>query len=192
MAQLHSRAHKGAQIDGKPRYAGAAVFNSTTGDTTVDAVADADIILYLADFPEVQEVGEPGVNSSTGVAGNATTVVTVGTGKYWRLIGAAHVVVADANAANRIVTYTTRIADDTAIEAIVHTAVTANNTGIANTVWGAENVGSTEDAASTLDGWITGVLLIPTDEIAISVTNGVAGDTLEFHLFYIEYDNDPR
>ncbi len=47
------------------------------------------------------------------------------------------------------------------------------------------------DKLSTLDALVSGVVLDPGEDLVVSVTNGVAGDSLDWTVFYIEYDNDP-
>lgn len=194
-AQLHSRSHKGGQIGGVPALAAAgASFDSTTGDTDTGSVSDADVTTILTRFPDVFEVGNPGIQDFEDVAGNVTTVLTVPSGKFWRLIGVSWELVADSNAANRILLIQPRNAADAAITDSLITAATvvADATFRGTALFGAVNVGDAEDKASTLDGFTKGVLLIPTDEIAVTITNGLAGDDLDFYLFYLEYDNDPR
>ena len=195
MAQLHSRSHKGGQITGVPALSAAgAVFDATTGDTPTGDVSAADATEIMVRFPDVVEVGAPGVQIEEDVAGNVTTVITVPAGKFWRLIGVSYEFVADSNAANRIVLIQPRLANDTAIPNSLITAavVVADATFRGTVLFGATNVGDAEDKKSTLDGHTHGVLLEPTDEIAVSVTAGLAGDDIDFFLFYLEYDNDPR
>lgn len=47
------------------------------------------------------------------------------------------------------------------------------------------------DKLSTLDYPTSGVLLGPGEDVNISVTNGVAGDTLDTTVVYLEFDADP-
>jgi hypothetical protein len=167
-------------------------FDATTGATAAGAVAAADVTEALVDFPDMVELGGAGLQEAEGVAGNASTVVTVGAGKYWRLVGAFHRIVTDATVANRDVVYTTRDVDDTTIEAITHDSVTASSTALLTTLFGAVNVGDAEDQASTVDYPTVGAILLPGEDVVVTVTNGVAGDAIDFYIFYIEYDNDPR
>ena len=195
MAQLHSRSHKGNQITGVPAITPpGAVFNSTTGDTPTGEVSDTDVTTILRLFPDTAEVGEPGIQDFEDVAGDVTTVLTVPSGKFWRLIGISLEVVTDSNAATRTVLIQPRNAADVAIaNSLITMATQIKDLTVRSTVlFGAQNVGDAEDKASTLDGHTKGILLIPTDEIAISITNGLAGDDIDFYLFYVEYDNDPR
>jgi hypothetical protein len=192
MSTLASRGRKGTQIGGKPAIAGAAVFDSTTGATAVGLVTDADVLLFKARFPDLDEVGEVGVDEVEGTAGNATHEITVPAGKYWRLIAMFSRIVADANAADRIVTFLVRDADDATLDTLTLPIATATDTDMQTTLFALTNVGDAENEASTMDYPTAGVLLTPGENILVSVADGVAGDSLDTYLFYIQFDSDPR
>jgi hypothetical protein len=48
------------------------------------------------------------------------------------------------------------------------------------------------DRLGTDDYPTAGAILTPGEDINITVTNGVAGDSLDTYIFYIQYDADPR
>lgn len=132
MARLFSRKHKGKKVGGAPLL-GQLVEFAADGVAPVTLAADANDVLHQ--LGSIYEVGKLGVYKPAQKAGNATTTITVPSGKYWRLVGAEHTVVADANAANRIVSFQSTTSADVEIEEIVHSAVTATNTGVATTLW---------------------------------------------------------
>jgi len=88
-------------------------------------VASADE--FLAQFGGLELVGTPLYRVHLDVAGNATTTITVPTGKTWRLLTATMEITADANAANRIVHVLTRDTADTTIEDLTMPTATAND-----------------------------------------------------------------
>ena len=136
MARLFSRKHKGKKVGGAPLL-GQSVQFAADGVAPVTLAADANDVLHQ--LGSVYEVPALGVYHKEAVAGNATTTLTVPSGKYWRLVGAKHVVVADATAANRIVSFDTTTSADVSIEELTHAAVTATNTGKATTLWESES-----------------------------------------------------
>ena len=82
---------------------------------------------FLAQFGGLELVGTPLFRVHLDVAGNATTTITVPTGKTWRLLTAVMEITADANAANRIVHVLTRDTGDTTIEDLTMPTATAND-----------------------------------------------------------------
>lgn len=191
MSTLHSRNRKSGHIDGRPYLEAGVVFNSA-GATVVDAVTDQDVTDVLARFFDVAEVGEVGVDEVEGTAGNGTHEITVPAGKYWRLIALFSQIVCDANAADRVVTFTVRDSADATIETITLPTATANDTDSQTTLFALTNVGDAENAASAADYPASGPYLTPGENILVSVDAGVSGDSYDTYLFYVQYDNDPR
>ncbi len=192
MSTLHSRSRKDTQISGLPLLAIRARFDATSGATgEIASDDDADI---LSGFPDVVENGDLGLQEDEGVAGNAATIITVPSGKYWRLIGMVHRLITDGNAADRVVVVDVRDAANASIETISHAIVTASTTVMRVTLFGEDVAGDAADkaAGSGVDYPVVGPYLQPTEDIEISVTSGVAGDALDTYLLYISYDNDPR
>ena len=194
MARLLSRVRGSSAAGGVPRYTVDTAFDANGASTTHPA--SADVTKLLADFPELTEVGKLGLQEDEGTAGNAAVTLTVGAGKYWRLIGLFHLLVTDANVANRAVVIKLRDSDDTEYDTITHANVEASTTAKLVTLFenGSDDVAG--DSADKQTG--TGInfpdggpLLGPGEDVNITVTNGVAGDALDTYLFYIEYDNDP-
>ena len=124
MARLLDRSKKGSSMGGSPGVP-AVAFDATGVEEGVSGANTAKVLLAS---DTTNEIGHPGVHHLEAVAGNAATTIAVPTGKYWRLIGLATEVIADANAANRIVTVLTRTAVPATLDTITHAAVTANNT----------------------------------------------------------------
>jgi archaellum component FlaF (FlaF/FlaG flagellin family) len=193
MSVLHSRSRKASQISGGPLLGSIrARFDATSGATgEVASDDDADI---LAAFPDVQEVGDLGLDETEGTAGNAGLIITVPAGKYWRLIGMVHRLVTDANAADRILVVDIRDSSDATIETVSHVAVAASTTVMRVTHFGEDVAGDAADKAlgTGVDFPVVGPYLQPAEDIEISVTDGVAGDSYDVYLLYISYDNDPR
>lgn len=130
--RLYSRKHKSSAVGGRPLLGQKVVFNSD-GVATVDAAGDVEDVQHQLGV--LYEVPRVGVHHLEGVAGNATTVITVPSGKYWHLHGAVHVLVTDATVANRQVVLTTRDTGDTTIEAITHAVRAASGTQKATTLY---------------------------------------------------------
>ncbi|MBW1942615.1 MAG: hypothetical protein JRJ51_07255 [Deltaproteobacteria bacterium] len=191
MSTIHSRTRKGGQITGRPALTDGAVFDSS-GVTAITTVSDADVTAILARYSDVNEVGAVGVDEVEAAAGNATTVITVPAGKYWRLVGLFHSLITDATVANRELVVTLRDTGDSTIEAITHAVVAASTTAKRTTLFALTNVGDAEDKASAADYPAVGPYLQPGEDVVITVTLGEAGDTVDSYLFFVEYDNDPR
>ncbi len=191
MSTLISRGRKSGQISGTPLLAGQAVFDSN-GVTAVGETSDDDVTAILAGFAGVNEVGEVGIDEVEAAAGDATTVITVPAGKYWRLIGMFHSLITDGTAANRELVVTLRDTGDATIEAITHAVVTASTTAKRTTLFALTNVGDTNDKESAADYPANGPYLAPGEDVVITVTLGENADTVDSYLFYVQYDNDPR
>lgn len=112
MARLFGR---GAAGNRSNQDGSLATFTSgVSGDITSPAT-------LLANYPDIYELGRPGVQYATDIVGTSGMpyVITVPSGKYWRLIGA--VVEADTSAgatSNQTLTLQTRDSGDTEIESI--------------------------------------------------------------------------
>ena len=135
MARLLDRSKKSGKMGGSPGLP--AVDYSSAGVAT--GVSGANAAKVLLRHPSTVEIGQPGVHYVEAVAGNAATTIAVPTGKHWRLLGAHTAVIADANAANRIVTILTRTSVPATLDTITHAAVTANNTGKRTTLFGIDD-----------------------------------------------------
>ena len=132
MARLYSRKHKGSNVGGRPML-GQTVEFAADGVANVTTAADANDVLHR--LGSIFEVPALGVYHKEAVAGNATTTITVPTGKTWLLIGVKHVLVTDANVANRAVVLKTQDTTDTQIEAITHANVAASTTAKRTTLY---------------------------------------------------------
>lgn len=132
MARIYSRKHKGKVVGGRPLL-GQTVTFASDGVASVDAAADVNAVFQR--LGSIFEVPALGVYHKEGVAGNATTTITVPSGKTWLLIGAKHVLVNDATVANRAVVFKTQDSGDTQIEAITHANVAASTTAKRTTLW---------------------------------------------------------
>jgi len=132
MARIYSRKHKGKKVGGRPLL-GQDVTFASDGVANVTLAADANDIMHQ--LGSTFEVPKLGVQHKEAVAGNASTTLTVPTGKTWLLIGAKHVLVTDANVANRAVVYKTQTTADAAIESITHANVAASTTAKRTTLW---------------------------------------------------------
>ena len=133
MTRIFDRKRKGKQATALGSGADPAVFN-TAG---VASVSSADE--FQAQLGGLFVLGEPGSDEVEGTAGNATHTITVPTGKYWRLVGLFHLLVTDANVANRAVVVTTRDSADATIEAITHADVAASTTAKRTTLFGTDD-----------------------------------------------------
>lgn len=130
MARLFGR---GAAGNRSNQDGSLATFTSgVSGDITSPAT-------LLANYKDIYELGQPGVQVSEAVAGNASATFTVPTGKYWQLVGVYHTLVTDGTAANRAVVIATRTAADDAIETITHANVTASTTAKRTTLFGTDD-----------------------------------------------------
>jgi hypothetical protein len=137
MPRLHDRSKKSSQIGGSPSVA-AAAFDSSGIREDKDLSA-AQVAAILREHPSTVEIGQPGLQYVEGTAGNGTVVETVPAGKYWRLLGMYHVLVTDANVANRAVVVTMRDSADATIEALTHANVAASNTAKRTTLFGSDD-----------------------------------------------------
>jgi hypothetical protein len=99
----------------------------------------ADVEKAQHQLGQIFEVPHPGVHYVEAAAGNATTTITVPSGKYWVLHGAGHQLITDANVANRAVVFTTQDTADAEIEAITHANVAASTTAKRSTLWGTDD-----------------------------------------------------
>jgi hypothetical protein len=129
----------------------------------------SDVSLFAPNFGLV-EPGLPGLNYQT-YAGNATTVVTVPAGKWWRLVGCNIIIVTDANVANRDIVVTLRDSADTTIEALTHASVTASTTAAKHIVYG-------EEALTGVDQRAVGNLGVAAEGTLTLDTNPTAADTM--------------
>lgn len=119
----------------------------------------------LAQFPELQELGRIVLTDDT-MAGNSSENWTVPSGKYWRLLALVHVLVTDANVANRAVVVEMRNSADTAYETITHANVAASTTAQRTTLFGTPTDGDVSLSSSR------GVAAAGTITIAEPVTDG--------------------
>lgn len=136
MTRLFNRRAVSQKLGGSPSVP--AVDFDSTGLAEVTLTA-AQVAAVLREYGEVVDLGLPGVYHVEGVAGNATTTLTVPSGKYWRLLTVKHVLVNDATVANRAVVYTTQDTGDTEIEAITHANVAASTTAKRTTLYGTDD-----------------------------------------------------
>jgi len=132
MARLYSRKHKGKKVGGAPLL-GQLIEFAADGVAEVSAAADVNDALHQ--LGSTFEVPAVGVHRVEAAAGNATTTITVPTGKTWHLIAAQHLLVTDANVANRAVVFKTQDTSDTEIESITHANVAASTTAKRSTAW---------------------------------------------------------
>lgn len=134
MSRLFSRNHKSEQVSAVQAGSDAAVFNSA-GIASVTSANE-----FTDNFSGIELVGEPGLYWDIATAGNASLVVTVPAGKYWKLISAVMRITADANAANRIGVALTRDGADATIKTLTQTsAVTANQDLVRHFIYGTDD-----------------------------------------------------
>lgn len=166
-SRLIDRTKKSSKAGGSPQVA---AMDFGSDGVSEGSLTSAQIAAILREFPEINEVGQPGLDFVESTAGNATHTVTVPAGKYWRLIGAFVRIVADANAANRLIKIDVQDTTPASIEAQTHAAITANNTGLLTTLFGTDDY-VRGDAAVAAQGTLS-MATIPTAADTI-VLNGV-------------------
>ena len=140
-------------------------FSSKTAEAGGDLDGAFDGSLLLAQFPEVYEIGRPGLSYAASLDASAASTLTVPTGKYWRLIGATLSYLASADAATRTPVLTVTNAADTAFTTISLPTKTANQRETETVLFG---------TGKRLSG-TRGVAAVGTLVIAEPVT---AGDTI--------------
>lgn len=147
-------------------------------------------------FPDISEVGYVGLLKGANLAGNAATVTeTVPTGKYWRLIAIVGNVTTDATVADRNIQAVVRTDVPATLDTLAGPAVAASQTAVTHMIAGDdEAVGDTADdkLLATIEYPEDGMLLPPDYDIQFSLVNGVAGDTWDYVLAYLQFDHDPR
>ena len=126
---------------------------------------------FIAAFSGVQLLGNVGLYDDVATAGNASLVVTVPAGKYWRLLSAVMRITADATAANRIGVSLSRDSADTTIKTITQpVAVTANQDLVRTFGYGADT-NSVGVLATAAQGTLT--IAEPVTDTDPFVINGV-------------------
>ncbi len=117
-------------FDRKRKSEGATAVGAGSDPAAFDSAGVASVTSaseFLAQFGGTELLGNVGVYDDVATAGNASLVVTVPSGKYWRLLSAVVRITADANAANRIGVCLLRDTGDSTIETLTQgSAVTAN------------------------------------------------------------------
>lgn len=132
MARLYSRKHKGKKVGGAPLL-GQLIEFAADGVASVSLAADVNDALHQ--LGSTFEVPAVGVHRVEAAAGNATTTITVPAGKTWQLLAVQHLLVTDANVANRAVVLKTQTTGDVEIESITHANVAASTTAKRSTVY---------------------------------------------------------
>jgi hypothetical protein len=133
----------------------------------------ANLTKMLVDLPEALEMGVLG-GQYDATAGNATLTITVPAGKYWRLLSLAHVLVTDANVANRIVTIKPSDSTPTAFSTITHIIRAASGTQYGMTLF---ESGDADIAGDTPGDTVRQVGTYATGSVSM-VTNPTDGDTV--------------
>jgi hypothetical protein len=146
-------------------------FNSA-GVAPVTLAADVEHVQHQ--LGTIYEVPNLGVQYVEAAAGNATTTITVPTGKYWLLVGVFTQLVADANAADRIVTIVTQDTANAEIEEITHEIVTANNTGKRTTLF------TTDDFLVGNEGVASQATLVIAEAVIAADDMTINGEVLTF------------
>ena len=135
-SRLIDRTRKSGKLGGSPGQPAADFGSDGVAEGSFTAAQLGQVLLR---YPTISEVGQPGLDEVEGTAGNATHTITVPSGKYWRLIGMFHLLVTDANVANRAVVATIRDSADATIEAITHANVAASSTAKRVTLFGQDD-----------------------------------------------------
>jgi len=135
-SRLIDRSKKSGKLGGSP---GSPAVDFGSDGVSEGSLTAAQIAAVLLRHPSISEVGQPGLDEVEGTAGNATHTITVPSGKYWRLISLFHLLVTDANVANRAVVVTVRDSADATIEAITHANVAASTTAKRVTLFGQDD-----------------------------------------------------
>lgn len=125
--------------------------------------------------------GKPTIQKDTTIAGNVETIITVPTGKRWQLLSLMVTLVTDATVVNRFPSETQRDVADVAKSFIAASACTASDTWYRYWIQGLSTV------AAEVNGFGKGILSAGED-LRISVSGGVVGDSYDYLVEYLEID----